>query len=141
MSYFITEKCIGCTLCKKLCPVGAVEGTLKERHRINEKRCVECGVCGRACGQGAILDQAGNQAEQVPKSKWKKPVILREKCSACSMCVWNCTKDALKIADPSYRGDLSVFAELAAPERCVGCGICESACPLHAIYMKAGEAE
>ena len=75
------------------------------------------------------------------KNRWKKPVILREKCSACSMCVWNCTKDALKIADPSYRGDIRVFAELAAPERCVGCGICESACPLHAIYMKAGEAE
>ena len=26
MSFFITEKCIGCTLCKKLCPVGGVEG-------------------------------------------------------------------------------------------------------------------
>ena len=88
-----------------------------------------------------ILDQDGKLAEQVPKNRWKKPVILREKCSACSMCVWNCTKDALKIADPSYRGDIRVFAELAAPERCVGCGICESACPLHAIYMKAGEAE
>lgn len=139
MPYFITDKCIGCTLCKKLCPVGAVEGNLKERHRINEKRCVECGVCGRSCRQNAILDSEGNPAVEVPKNKWPKPVIIKEKCSACSMCVWNCTKDALKISEPSYQGDIRVYARLWDEKKCVGCGICESVCPLHAIHMKAGD--
>lgn len=140
MSFFITEKCIGCTLCKKLCPVGAVEGNLKERHRINEKRCVECGVCGRACSQEAVQDSKGVPVKAVPRAQWKRPVIIADKCSACSMCVWNCTKDALKISEPAYQGDIRVFAELIDSKKCVGCGICETVCPLHAIHMEVGEA-
>lgn len=139
MSFSITETCIGCTLCLKLCPVGAVEGSLKEMHRINEKRCVECGVCGRACRQGAILDPKGRPAKAVPRAQWKKPAIIKDKCSACSMCVWNCTKNALKISEPAYKGDIRVYAELFDSKKCVGCGICETVCPLHAIHMEVGE--
>lgn len=139
MPYFITDKCIGCTLCKKLCPVGAVEGNLKEKHHINKKRCIECGVCGRACRQNAVLDSKGKPVLEVPRNRWKKPVINQERCSACSMCVWNCTKEALIIAEPAYRGDIKVFAMLADEKKCVGCGICENVCPLHAIHMEVGE--
>lgn len=140
MSFSITEECIGCTLCKKLCPVGAVEGNPKEQHKISGKRCVECGVCGRACPKGAIRDSKGSLIKAVPKAQWKKPVIMKEKCSACSMCVWNCTKNALKISKPAYKGDIRVYAELFDPKKCVGCGICETVCPLHAIHMEVGEA-
>lgn len=139
MSYFITDKCIGCTLCFRLCPVGAIKGNLREKHCINEKRCVECGVCGRACRQGAILKPDGSPAKEAARSEWKKPVIKKTSCSACSMCVFHCTKNALRITEPAYKGDIHVFAELFDSKSCVGCGICEVVCPLHAVHMEVGE--
>ncbi len=139
MAYYITEKCIGCTMCARLCPVAAISGEKKERHEINKKRCVECGVCGRACPQGAINAPDGTAAVQVPRSKWKKPVIDTSVCSACAMCVAVCTAGALEIKKPEKRGDIYVHAILANPKKCVGCSLCQRECPLEAITMKEAE--
>ncbi len=139
MAYYITEKCIGCTMCARLCPVSAISGEKKERHEINPKRCVECGVCGRACPQGAITAPDGTAAIQVPRSKWQKPVIDTGICSACAMCVSVCTAGALEIKMPEKRGDINVYAVLANPKKCVGCALCQRECPLEAITMKEAE--
>lgn len=45
----IDEKCEGCMLCLKSCPVGAVSGTKKHIHSIDTEKCIKCGTCIELC--------------------------------------------------------------------------------------------
>ena len=53
--YIVPEKCKGCTLCSKKCPVGAITGTVKEPHVIDTTKCIKCGVCMDVCKFGAVV--------------------------------------------------------------------------------------
>lgn len=50
----IEELCKGCTLCKKVCPAGAITGELKKPHKIDQNVCIKCGACFKACKFKAI---------------------------------------------------------------------------------------
>jgi len=54
LGYTVNDKCVGCGACKRACPVGAVEGSRKEKHRILQEKCIHCGQCYVACKFDAI---------------------------------------------------------------------------------------
>ena len=56
VSYSIdADKCKGCTKCARNCPVGAINGTIKSPHEINQNACIKCGACISNCPFGAIV--------------------------------------------------------------------------------------
>jgi len=58
MQYKIVEdKCKGCTLCARKCPVNAISGTVKNPHVIDPAKCIKCGVCISSCKFGAIIKE------------------------------------------------------------------------------------
>jgi NADH:ubiquinone oxidoreductase, NADH-binding (51 kD) subunit len=55
LSYVIEEdQCKGCTLCSRVCPVGAIQGKVKEAHVIDQSKCIKCGACMEKCKFNAI---------------------------------------------------------------------------------------
>lgn len=55
LQYRITEKCVGCTACARICPVGAITGTVKNLHLIDLTKCIKCGACMSKCHFNAIV--------------------------------------------------------------------------------------
>lgn len=49
------QKCIGCGMCEKQCPVNAISGGKKEVHSIDKEQCIVCGSCREACKFDAVI--------------------------------------------------------------------------------------
>jgi Na+-translocating ferredoxin:NAD+ oxidoreductase RNF subunit RnfB len=50
----ITSLCNGCSDCKKVCQFNAIEGNLRDRHKVIIAKCIGCGECFKICPVKAI---------------------------------------------------------------------------------------
>jgi NADH-quinone oxidoreductase subunit F len=51
----LKDKCVGCGVCIKACPTGAITGEKKAAHVIDAAKCVKCGACVPKCKFEAIV--------------------------------------------------------------------------------------
>ncbi len=54
LQYTITDACIGCTACARVCPTQAITGERKMKHLIHQEKCIKCGQCFETCKFKAI---------------------------------------------------------------------------------------
>lgn len=50
-----SEKCVGCTVCARNCPVTCISGQRRELHVIDQLRCIKCGRCFEVCRFDAVM--------------------------------------------------------------------------------------
>jgi NADH:ubiquinone oxidoreductase subunit F (NADH-binding)/(2Fe-2S) ferredoxin/Pyruvate/2-oxoacid:ferredoxin oxidoreductase delta subunit len=72
--YIEPEKCVGCLLCLKNCPVEAISGERKKVHIIDQDLCIKCGACFDVCPPkvSAVSKYTGKKKERILKKASKK---------------------------------------------------------------------
>jgi NADH:ubiquinone oxidoreductase subunit F (NADH-binding)/Pyruvate/2-oxoacid:ferredoxin oxidoreductase delta subunit len=76
INYYIDpDKCVGCMVCLKNCPAGAISGDKKMVHVIDQGKCIKCGTCFDLCPPKvrAVIKVSGEEMT-VPE----KPIPVKE---------------------------------------------------------------
>jgi len=138
MAFFIVEeKCVGCTLCAKECPMAIIEGETKQPFRIfAPEECIDCSLCAWVCPTEAIQNAYG---EFVPKLNRKdRPIAWIDEvgCTGCEVCMEACPVDAIDKVPGVGAEDFSPTQVCRVDvETCISCSLCAVMCPWETISM------
>lgn len=127
MSYYISDKCMGCSACERKCPVSAINGERKKQFHINKDLCIECGVCGKICPVSAIQNSSGEICLKMRKEDWPKPKFDYDLCFSCRACKEMCIENCIEMIDNKPM--------LKEGNKCISCGACENVCGVSAIKL------
>ena len=135
MPYFITEACIGCSVCELKCPTDTISGRKKELYLIHPEGCIECGVCAVYCPVSAIQNQYGEIVQGIKPKDIPKAIVDVDNCTGCEFCVDICPFDCISMAPhPTEPGSHYKIA-VVDPKPCVSCRLCEIVCDKDAIWV------
>ena len=139
------RSCIRCFRCAQVCPTQCIrfdtKGGLAELDtpfiHAAERACILCMKCGDACPTGAIQPTPHDPDIIQAKVRMGTPVLDKATCLSwskqgiCRLCYYACPYPdrAVSLVGP-------MLGPLFHPQACVGCGLCEEACPKLAHSIK-----
>ena len=135
------RRCIRCLRCAAVCPVKAIRfdsslalgGSDTPYVETRERACILCMKCTEACPTGALTPIAPDLQVVGSAVRMGRPELDRDRCLAwqgsgeCRSCYYVCP-----YAGSAVRLEGSMLAPVFDPQVCVGCGLCEEACPQRA---------
>lgn len=131
------QACIGCFRCAEVCPTKVIRfpsalslDTATPHLELDERACVLCMKCTDACPTDALKTLKADPDVIAKEVRIGIPVLTRSKClpwtnrGVCRLCYQVCPYPdrAAEVVGPQK-------APLFHADACVGCGLCEEACP------------
>jgi formate hydrogenlyase subunit 6/NADH:ubiquinone oxidoreductase subunit I len=132
------KRCIRCVRCAEVCPVGCIRfDTLKSLAATDtpyldasERGCILCMRCTEVCPTAALEPIPHDKRTMQHRVKMGEPVLNHSRCLSwsgagnCRLCYYACpyADSAVELVGPRQ-------SPLFHAQACVGCGLCEEACP------------